>query len=157
MYGPLYDFLISGSGGYPEGSFHFNDFPKNILDKDTRAILVQTLAGSLERTYQHKVKRITELMERFPDRKFILSGDSGEVDPEVYRLVKEKYPRKVQEIWIRDVVNDAVVNPDRLRGMKIIKSEPVICATESHYQKISAMLKKLNRPFYNRNRLPPCN
>jgi uncharacterized protein DUF2183 len=156
LYGPLYDFLVSGPGGYPEGSFHFNYFPKNLLGKDTIKILARTLASSLENTYQHKIAQITRLMERFPGRTFILVGDSGELDPEVYRRIKDEHPQQVREIWIRDVVNDAATNPDRLAGMKIIKSEPVICAVQSHYEKISAMLAGLNRPPYKRNRLPPC-
>lgn len=96
-------------------------------------------------------------MEKFPGRKFILIGDSGEIDPEVYHLIRDKYPQQVQEIWIRDVVNDAEVNPVRLEGMKVIKVEPVICATQSHYKNLSEMIKRLNRPLYNKNRNPPCN
>lgn len=156
LYGPLYDFLISGAGGYPEGTFHFSYFPKNILAGDTRSILIQTLAGSLEKTYQHKVTQITTLIERFPGRKFILIGDSGELDPEVYRTIRDKYPQHVQEIWIRDVVNDAEVNRDRLEGMKVIKAEPVVCATQSHYKNLSAMIERLHRPSYIKNTLPPC-
>jgi phosphatidate phosphatase APP1 len=157
LYGPLYDFLISGPGGYPEGTFHFSYFPKNILGKDTRAILIQTIAGSMEKTYWHKVTQITNLLERFPSRKFILIGDSGELDPEVYRLIRDKYPQQVQEIWIRDVINDAEVNQDRLESMKVIKAESIICVSQSHYKHLSAMLQRLNRPSHTKNRLPPCN
>lgn len=157
LYGPLYDFLISDPGGYPEGTFHFSYFPKNILGKDTRAILIQTIAGSMEKTYQHKVTQITSLLERFPGRKFILIGDSGELDPEVYRLIRDKHPQQVEEIWIRDVLNDAEVNQDRLEGMKVIKAESVVCASQSHYENLSAMLQRLNRPSRTKNRLPPCN
>jgi len=166
LYGPLYDDLISGPGGYPEGSFHFNYFPKNVRSEDTREILRRAVTdflfesklGSLKDTYDHKQKQIIELMERFPGRTFIFFGDSGEMDPEVYRWFQEnpKYSKQVKEIWIRDVVNDDKINPDRLDGMKKIKPDAVICATQSHYNNVSAMLARLKRPAYNRNTLAPC-
>lgn len=157
LYGPLYDFLISGPGGYPEGTFHFSYFPKNILSRDTGAVLIQTLSGSMNKTYEHKLAQITNLMERFPGRKFILIGDSGELDPEVYRKVRDKHPEQVQEIWIRDVKNDAEINPDRLEGMKIIKAESIICASKEHHEKLKKVLQKLERPAIVENNLPPCN
>lgn len=157
LYGPLYDFLISGPGGYPEGTFHFSYFPKNILGRDTRAVLIQTISGSMKKTYQHKVAQITNLMEKFPGRKFILIGDSGELDPEVYRKIRDEHPQQVQEIWIRDVKNDAEVNPDRLEGMKVIKAGSVICASGKHHENLNEMLQELKRPAIVKNNLPPCN
>lgn len=163
LYGPLYDFLISGPGGFPEGTFHLNYFPKNFRTEDARELVRRAVVNALEKTstslpetYNHKLEQITILMERFPSRKFILIGDSGEVDPEVYRVIRDKHPQQVQEIWIRDVVNDDVVNHDRLQGMKLLKAEPIICASSKHYDKLSAMLAGLHRPAYARNELSPC-
>ena len=64
-------------------------------------------------------------MEHFPRRKFILVGDSGEKDPEVYRTIQSKFPMQVREIWIRDVVNDREKNADRLVGMRVIPATTV--------------------------------
>jgi hypothetical protein len=163
LYGPLYDYLIYDPGAYPEGTFHFNYFPKNILAEDTRRILKRAVAdslfekmfGSLKGTYLHKQKEIAKLMDNFPGRNFILIGDSGEMDPEVYRWFKEnpKYSEQVKEIRIRDVVNDNKINNDRLKGMTVIPAEPIICATQSHYRKVAAMMDWLHRPPYN---LAPC-
>lgn len=155
LFGPLQAYLVDGLGGYPEGTFHLSYFPKNILAKDTREILIEALAGSLEKTYNHKVKEITLLMQRFPHRKFILVGDSGEVDPEVYRRIRIEHPLQVQEIRIRDVVNDNEVNQNRLEGMNIVKAE-IICATQDHYEKLRAMIKGLHQPAYLPNTLAPC-
>lgn len=156
MYGPLHDFLISERGGFPEGTFHLNYFPKNILSSDTRSLLKQVIAGSLQATYKHKVAEITQLMERFPGRKFILVGDSGEVDPEVYRAIKEKFSGQVQDIWIRDVVGDDTVNHWRLDGMQVIKVEPVVCATKAHHESLSEMVKLPRGERFVRNTSPPC-
>lgn len=156
MYGPLHDFLISEGGGFPEGTFHLNYFPKNILSSDTRSVLKQVVAGSLQATYKHKVAEITKLMERFPGRKFILVGDSGEVDPEVYRAIRDKFSGQVQDVWIRDVVGDDVVNHWRLKDMQVIKVDPVVCATPAHHESLSAMVKVPEGERYVRNTSSPC-
>jgi len=43
------------------------------------------------------------LLERYPHRQFILIGDSGERDPEVYLQIAKKYPQQVGVILIREV------------------------------------------------------
>ena len=156
LYTPLHDFLIEGAGGFPDGSFHLTYHPKNFLAEDTREILIETIAGSLGNTFSHKVKTIRTLMQRFPLRSFVLVGDSGEVDPEVYRQIKEEFPGRVEEIWIRDALNDDVVNSYRLKGMKVIKVEPVICATSHHYKKLSIRLQEVYDRPYARNTASPC-
>lgn len=157
LYRPLHDFLIKGAGGFPEGSFHLNYYPKNFLAEDTREILIDAIAGSLGRTFDHKVEQIRRLMQRFPGRKFILVGDSGEIDPEVYRQIKGEFHEQVQEIWIRDVLNDKEVNSYRLEGMEPIKVDPVICATIHHHKKLSMRLQEVYNRAYNKNKFPPCN
>ncbi|MDQ2856989.1 MAG: DUF2183 domain-containing protein, partial [Acidobacteriota bacterium] len=155
LYRPLYDFLISGPAGYPEGSFHFSDFPKNVFGEGTIRNLFQGFTESLQKTYDHKIRQLTLLLERFPQRKFILIGDSGELDPEIYRAIRVNHPKQIQEIRIRDVVNDDVVNPERLAEMTVIKAEPIIYASAKHFEKLSQMMAHLQRPAYNPNTLPP--
>jgi phosphatidate phosphatase APP1 len=41
----------------------------------------------------------------FPKRKFILVGDSGEKDPEVYGKILSLYSKQIKAIFIRDVNN----------------------------------------------------
>ena len=124
MYDPLAGFLIGGKAGFPEGSFHMKNVRKNLFSKASWKDLTE-LVTSNEHTFDHKVAQITILMEHFPRRKFILVGDSGEKDPEVYREIKTNFPRQVQEIWIRDVVNDREKNADRLVGMRVIPATTV--------------------------------
>ena len=141
LFGPLYDFLITGPGGFPEGTFHLKFFPKNPSIASTSNI-VRSLISSLDATYDHKLHEINTLMDRFPDRKFILVGDSGEVDPEVYNEIKKKRPAQVKEIVIRDVINDAVVHPFRLAGMTPIPVNPTTCLADKHFEHLSAMIRK---------------
>jgi phosphatidate phosphatase APP1 len=155
LYKPLSDFLAGE--GFPVGTFHLNYFPKNFLAQDTRSLLIDSIAGSLGRTYDHKVEQITLLIERFPDRDFILVGDSGEVDVEVYLRMKDLFEKRVKEIWIRDVVNDEAVNNFRFKKVsKIIKAEQIVCPTAEHHEKLAVVIQREHQVTYAKNNLPPC-
>ena len=56
---------------------------------------------------KHKVAQITQIFDTFPDMKFILVGDSGQKDPEIYEGLTEKYGDNILGIYIRDVTDDA--------------------------------------------------
>lgn len=155
LYQPLSDFLASE--GFPAGTIHLNYFPKNFLAEDTRSLLIDSIAGSLGRTYDHKVEQITRLMERLPGRDFILVGDSGEVDVEVYLRMKELFGTRVKEIWIRDVVNDEAVNNFRFKEVsQIIKAEQIVCPTAEHHEKLAVVIQRDHQVPYAKNNLHPC-
>lgn len=157
LFGPLYDFLITGPGGFPEGTFHLKFFPKTLFSSETTKNLIHFVASSLDVTYAHKLHEITTIMDRFPDRKFILVGDSGEIDPEVYNEIRKKRPTQVKEIWIRDVINDDVVNHFRLAGMTVFLVNPPVCAEDKHFKHLSAKIKQsYPKETYVRNSAPPC-
>ena len=124
MYGPLSEFLIDGKVGFPEGSFHMKSVQKNLFSTSTWNDLSDLITNS-EQTFDHKVTQISLIMKRFPQRKFILVGDSGEKDPEVYNAIRADFPEQIQEIWIRDIVNDRERNAGRLLGMHIIPAQTV--------------------------------
>lgn len=157
LFGPLYDFLITGAGGFPEGTFHLNFYPKYLIERETVSNIIRLVAGGpFDSTYGHKVATITQLMKDFPKRKFILIGDSGEVDPEVYSEVRRNRPDQVQEIRIRDLVNDADPNgnPYRLEGMTIIKVSPPVCIDPKHLEKLTDEMKR--RHPNQEYKKPPC-
>ncbi len=52
---------------------------------------------------QYKIETVSQLIERYPQRRFILIGDSGEKDPEVYCQIAKQYPDQVSDILIREV------------------------------------------------------
>jgi Uncharacterized conserved protein (DUF2183) len=121
LYRPLSDFLFSPSTGFPEGSFHMRTLTKNLTSMQTWKGLAK-LVSDENLTFSMKVAYISEIMRRFPGRKFVLVGDSGEKDPEVYQAIKKAFSEQVLEIWIRDVSNDRVSNRSRLEGMRIIEA-----------------------------------
>ncbi len=51
----------------------------------------------------HKLDAITNILETYPHLKFILIGDSGQEDPEIYKEIVNKYPERIKMIYIRDV------------------------------------------------------
>ena len=52
---------------------------------------------------KYKTATVSGLLERYPQRKFILIGDSCENDPEVYLDIAGKYRQQVTDILIREV------------------------------------------------------
>ncbi len=54
----------------------------------------------------HKPKKIKKVMNAFPEMKFILIGDSGQKDPEIYSEIVKAYPERILAVYIRDVTID---------------------------------------------------
>lgn len=125
LYEPLSKELIEADEVLPEGTFHMRTLRTNLMSlsswKDLSALLLNK-----EGTVDHKVYEISRLMQDFPARKFLLLGDSGEFDPEVYCRIQEKFPEQIQEIIIRDVVNAKELHPNRLNGMTIVPARTVL-------------------------------
>ncbi|MGI9205736.1 MAG: phosphatidate phosphatase App1 family protein [Woeseiaceae bacterium] len=121
MYEPLAEFLFTDSDAFPEGSFHMKDVRTNPFETESYTDIWALLAsGSQQATFEQKVRQIDALLGRFPGRKFILIGDSGEKDPEVFAEVLAAHGRQILGIFIRDVVNAAANDPQRLHGMSVI-------------------------------------
>ncbi len=54
----------------------------------------------------YKLGVIRQILEMYPRLPFILIGDSGQEDPEIYRTIVAEYPERVLAIYIRDVSPD---------------------------------------------------
>lgn len=52
---------------------------------------------------QDKLTRIRKLFKLYPEMKWVLVGDSGQKDPEIYRDIALEHPGRVRAIYIRDV------------------------------------------------------
>jgi hypothetical protein len=117
LYRPLAQFITTA--GYPQGSFHMKSVRKNLLTPGSWQDLSKLAGGAA--TTEQKLTQISDIIGHFPQRRFILVGDSGERDPEVYREIRDRFPRQIEAVWIRDLVNDRKLHPARLEGMKIIE------------------------------------
>jgi hypothetical protein len=119
LYRPLADF--TAAAGFPDGSFHMKSVRKNLLTPGSWQDLANLAGG--DATTEQKLGQIGGIIGHFPDRRFILVGDSGEHDPEVYREIRSRFPGQIEAIWIRDVVDDRHRHPERLDGMQIIDGQ----------------------------------
>jgi phosphatidate phosphatase APP1 len=69
----------------------------------------------------HKLTSIRKALDLYPDLLFILLGDSGQEDPEIYAELVELYPRRIQAIYIRDVSRD----PKRSQAIQMLVKKVV--------------------------------
>jgi phosphatidate phosphatase APP1 len=91
---PLSGFVRSN--GFPAGAFHMKTF--RVKDRS-----FVSLFQSPER---YKPTVIDSLFKQFPKRRYVLVGDSGEKDPEIYGALARKHPERVEKIYIRDVTDE---------------------------------------------------
>lgn len=80
-----------------------NAFPRGVLQLKE----ISTERGdSLLDTPAYKRKHIDKILAAFPGVKFLLLGDDGEQDPEIFAQVTAQYPERVEGVWIRRVQDD---------------------------------------------------
>ena len=118
----LYDFLID--------FFHINELPKGVfflqdLKKGVRDLLSSGHTGS-----NHKMKSIEFLLRFYPEKKYILVGDNGQQDLNIYHEVAQRFPRRIKGVMIR--------------RLPYIKNEKKIL----HYQQMFESLKIPFIPFH---------
>ncbi len=90
-----------GEAGYPAGSFHLRE----LRFKD------RTGLEFVKQSKKFKPETIAELLLRYPKRQFVLVGDSGEHDPEIYAELARQHPGQITRILIRNVTNEAADAP----------------------------------------------
>lgn len=76
--------------GLPPGSFHLRQYSG-------------MLQGIFEPAADRKRSSLELILRDFPDRKFIMVGDSGEADLEVYTDIAVANPGRILGIFIRDI------------------------------------------------------
>ena len=111
----LHKFLVEKTR-FPSGTFHMKSVNWEVGDILSSVRDLRNLLSGPEHTERQKLKEIRELMTRCPGRKFILIGDTGERDPEVFGQVKQDFGEQVIKIYIRDV-NDLGEGAERLKDV----------------------------------------
>jgi len=83
---------------------------------------------------QFKYPHLQEMFAAFPNHKWILLGDSGEQDPEVYEKMRTEHGDRVEYIYIHNVTN-AHQSSDRYKGMMLFNdwAEVLRDATAKNY------------------------
>lgn len=88
----------------------FPDFTWDMraVDVMNPAILIdETVKADPQRLYEFKVRAIRALITRLPQRRYVLVGDSGEKDPEVYATILAQFPQRIAAVYIRDVTGES--------------------------------------------------
>jgi phosphatidate phosphatase APP1 len=96
LYPLVQEFLATEQ--FPEGSMHLravslkSSLWHKLFDANTPS--------------SHKLETISALIDDFPERQFVLIGDTGEFDPEIYAQVATRFPQQVSKIWLHEVQPD---------------------------------------------------
>ena len=131
LYAPLLEWC--DREGFPPGAFHLRSF--RLRDHMLRRMLLIRRPG--------KGTVIKSLLRTFPGRQFILIGDSGEADPEIYGALARKYPYQVQSVLIRELPERRF---DPLRWAKAFRSVPAgRCRTFRHAEELQNLLPAVNQ------------
>lgn len=93
----LYDLLVD--------FFRIQGIPKGPLLLRQLDINLDLLSPASHHT--HKLTQIRTILTVNPQLPFVLVGDSGQQDPEIYAQVVREHPGRIRAIYIRDVSPDA--------------------------------------------------
>lgn len=104
LYTPLVDFLRSQN--LPIGPLML------------RELGVKSLFGAGGH-HEHKLASIERLFDTYPHLPFVLIGDSGQEDPEIYRELVLRHPQRIKAIYIRNVNPD----PERIEAIDRLAEE----------------------------------
>jgi len=138
----LYPVLTSffALAGLPKGTYHLKQYNG-------------MLQGIFEPVAERKKGTLDKIMQDFPKRRFILVGDSGEADLELYTEIVLANPGRVLGVFIRDVSTTKQQGffdsskPLRQRGsLSSIRSQQKANGTLSHRTSMPDLDSKPNLP-----------
>jgi phosphatidate phosphatase APP1 len=128
----LYRALHSGLDGRPANPiFYVSKSPWNLYEVVAEFLALQGLPdgplllrdldlGFGSRTKaEHKAATIAEVLATYPSLPFVLIGDSGQQDPEIYHALLRDHPGRIPAIYIRSVDR----RPDRLAAIEALAKE----------------------------------
>lgn len=98
LYTPLEEFLDK------------NNFPPSALSLKSLRFRDETLFDLFKKGTETKPGAIEKILNAYPKRQFMLVGDSGEQDPEVYAALLRKYPNRILKVYIRNVTRESPDN-----------------------------------------------
>jgi phosphatidate phosphatase APP1 len=82
----------------------------------------------------HKARAVEEILATYPKLRFVLSGDDGEDDPDVYGAIALRFPGRILAIYIRssrtEVRRPVVFAPDAATAAAHAAAEGLIQASE---------------------------
>ncbi|KQC32089.1 hypothetical protein AAU57_01180 [Nonlabens sp. YIK11] len=80
-----------------------HQFPKAVFFLKSIKSGVFDLLASGGGNHDHKLHRIKDILEFYPDRSFVLLGDDTQQDPYIYNEVFKEHPKRILAVYIRQV------------------------------------------------------
>ena len=119
---PLVQQFLRGAQ-FPQGSIHLRAV--SFKSSAWHAILHMKHANT------HKTEVIENLLRDFPERSFVLIGDTGEQDPEIYGAIARAYPERVRMILLHNITGDARAGPRFQREMRDVPAGKWLLYTDA--------------------------
>jgi hypothetical protein len=94
LFEPLRELM--NESGFPEAAWHLKPF--RVKDVSAKSLFADPT--------EYKLSTIEPILKAFPKRRFLLVGDSGEKDPEIYGELARQHPEQIEAIYIRDVTGE---------------------------------------------------
>lgn len=82
----------------------FNKFPKGVFMLREMDTNILKFWKSGRGNHNHKYDKIKKIFETYPAISFVLVGDNGQHDPQIYSQIAKEYPGRVKAIYIRSIV-----------------------------------------------------
>lgn len=110
----LYAALSAGASGHAKNPvFYVSKSPWNLYDflidfmdhhrLPRGPLLLRDIGLHEAPPLDHKTAAVQRLLETYPNLRFVLIGDSGERDPDIYLATAARYPGRVAAIYIRNL------------------------------------------------------
>ena len=112
LYTPLEQF--TRDAGFPAGAWHL---------KHLRLADPGTVLAFLGPQQTYKLNAIRPLIARWQQRRFILVGDTGEQDPEIYATLAREHPARIARILLRNVSRETRGNPRMIAACKGVPAQ----------------------------------
>ncbi|MEW5989089.1 MAG: phosphatase domain-containing protein [Chloroflexota bacterium] len=77
--------------------------------------------------HEHKLAAIGRLLDLYPHLPFLLIGDSGQQDPEIYHQIVHDYPGRIAAVYIRHVDQ----TPERTAAVQALAAD--VAASDTHF------------------------
>jgi len=124
----LYDLL--------EDFCSYNKLPKGVFLLRELKTSIFKFWKSGQGNHNHKLEKIRLLFNTYPDLSFVLIGDNGQRDPEIYASIAREFPERIKAIYIRAVKNSRknrttreIMNELQGYGIRMILARDTVQAT----------------------------
>ncbi len=110
---------------------NYRDLPPGVLFLKDKHIHIKNIWKSGGGSHTHKLDNIEFIFDLFPTMQFVLIGDSGQHDTEIYAEVLKNHPQRVRAVFVRIIDKVSEEQKELLSGNK---GEAKIAFVESSHE-----------------------